>query len=139
MIVMGLASVGVFILPLVASWGVAFSLGLGRMLYWVHSIALGDFLPNVIVGAVMGSTAACFIRNQKLWIASSPALLLCVFYGLYYSFNANPYPWGSWYDFVVIGSWLVLVSAAVFCAQVILKRRQRGNSSQSPTVFAPIP
>src|ERR1700683_4315516 len=68
-IVITFAGISAFLLPLVTAWCIALSLHLGRTWYWVHSIALGDFLPNVILGSILGLATARLIRHRKLWLA----------------------------------------------------------------------
>ena len=124
LVVVCLTSVAVFLLPLVSAWFVGISLHLGRTLFWVHSIALGDFLPHIIIGCMLGLVTAWFIRHRALSVALLPAVLLCIFYVLYFSFGPEPYSWGqSRHDFVIICSWLLLIIAALFCARLVLQRR----------------
>ncbi len=138
-IIMILAGIAVFMLPLLSAWFSALSLRLGRTLFWVHSIALDDLLPHVMVGSLLGLATAWLIRHPKLWLAILPTALLCLFYGLYFSFGSTPYPWGhSRFDFVMIGSWMLLVAAALFSGRVVLKRRQRDDPTFQPIAAAPV-
>ena len=124
LIVVCLTGIAVFLLPLVSAWFVGISLHLGRTLYWVHSIALGDLLPHIIIGCLLGLVTAWLIRHRTLSVASLPAVLFCIFYGLYFSFGPEPYSWGqSRRDSVLVCSWLLLIIASLFCARFILQRR----------------
>jgi hypothetical protein len=133
------AGVAVLALPLFAALFVTLSLQLGRTLFWVHSIALGDFLPHIIVGSLLGFATARFIRHGKLWLALMPAFLFCLVYGFYFCFGSTPYPWGkTWLDFVIISNWFLLVAAALLCARMVLKRRRLGDAMLQPAAVAPV-
>jgi hypothetical protein len=119
-----LTCVAVFVLPLVSAWFVTISLHLGRTLFWVHSIALSDLLPHAIIGCLLGLVTALLVRHRKLSVALLPAVLICIFYVFYLSFGSDPYHWGqSWHDFVLVGSWLLLIVVSLFCARFVFQRR----------------
>ena len=124
LIVSCLTGIAIYLLPVVSAWFVAISLRLGRSLFWVHSIALGDLLPHIIVGGVLGLLTAWLIRRRALSVALLPAVLLCTFYGLYFSLGSYPHSWGyGRHDLVLVCSWLLLIIASLFCARFVLQRR----------------
>jgi hypothetical protein len=138
-IIMVLAGVAVYALPLLAALFLTVSSHLGRTLFWVHSIALGDLLPHFIVGSLLGLATARFIRHQTLWLALMPAVLFCLVYVLYFCFGSVPYPWGkSWQDFVIVSNWLLLVAAALLCARVVLKHRRPDDTTLQPAAAGPV-
>lgn len=135
----GLAGIAAnFLLPLVSAWCAALSLHLGRTLFRVHSIALGDFAPHIITGIVLGVVTASLIRHRRLSLALLPSILLCVFYALYFSFGPYPHPWGTALsrDIVLVADWLLLIAASLLCARLILPRRQANKALQA-TAAAP--
>ncbi|MGD0813995.1 MAG: hypothetical protein ABSA83_10355 [Verrucomicrobiota bacterium] len=145
-IVVVLAGIAIFLLPLVSAWISEFSFRLARTLrsqhqltlFWVYSIAMFDLLPHFIVGSLMGLATARFIRHQKLWLASMPALLFCLFHFLYYSFGPFPLHWDSWWTFVIIGDWFLLGAATLLCARVVLRHRRPDDTTLQPVAVAPV-
>jgi hypothetical protein len=111
--VMLLTGIVVFLLPLICAFFTPF-----------HSIAMVHLLPHAIAGSLPGFAAAWVIRPRTLSLAFLPALLLLLFYLLYMLFGSERYPWGqSRHDFVMVSNWLLLLGAALFCAQIVLWRR----------------
>ena len=132
-IVAGLTGVAILLLPLVSAWCAALSLHLGRTLFQIHSVAVGDALPHVMIGCFLGLAAAWLIRHRNLFLALLPPVLVCAFYMLYLSFGPYPHSWGqSWHDFVLVFDWLLLVAASFLCARLILRRREP-NHAVEPT------
>jgi hypothetical protein len=128
-IVVGLSGIAAFLLPLVSAWCDALSLHLGRTLFQIHSVAVGDLLPHVVIGFFLGFAAAWFIRHRWLSLALLPSVLICAFYALYLSFGPYPYPWGqSRHDFVLVVGWVLLVTASFLCARLVLRRREPNHS-----------
>lgn len=125
-IILGLAGAAVYLLPLVSALFGLLDIRLGRTLFWVHSTILGDFLPHIIVGALLGTVAGWLVRHRKLSLASLPSVLFVVFYFLYSSFGPYPYHWGQvfWLDLRLVGDWLLLLIASLICARFVLRRRQ---------------
>jgi hypothetical protein len=136
-LIAGLTGVAIFFLPWLEACLVRISLHLGRTLFRVHSTVFGDFLPHIIVGALLGVIAAWLVRHRKLSLALLPSVLFSVFYFLYFSFGAEPYHWGQvlWLDLVIVSDWLLLLIASFVCARFVLRRRQPNNSLQ-PTATA---
>ena len=111
-----LAGLGLFLLPLFAACFAAI----------VHSLTLAYLLPHAIIGGLLGSAAGSLIRRKNLLVAGLPAVLLSGFYLLYLSIGRQRYHWGqSRLDFVIVASWLVLLTAALFSAALALKVRAR--------------
>lgn len=134
-VVVGMGSVAVFWLPLVAAWCIMFSSLLGRTSVSVHSIVLGDLLPHVLIGCFLGYVTAWFVRHQKVVVAISPSVILSTFYLFYNSLGPLPYPWSrSWLDVVLVADELLLIAASWMCAWYVLKRRQSKQSLQPKDV-----
>jgi len=125
-LIAGLTGVAILFEPWLAAWFIRISLHLGRTLFWIHSTVLGDFLPHIIVGALLGTAAAWLVRHRKLSLVLLPAVLFSVIYFLYSVFGSEPYPWGGvfWLDAVIVGDWLLLVITSFICARFVLRRRQ---------------
>jgi len=137
-LVAGLTGVGILLEPWLAACFGVISLHIGRTLFWVHSTVLVDFLPHIIVGALLGAAAAWLVRHKRLLLALLPSGLFVVIDFLYSVFGAVPYPWGQvfWLDLVLVGDWLLVVVASIICARFVLRRRQP-NTSLEPTPTAP--
>jgi uncharacterized membrane protein YeaQ/YmgE (transglycosylase-associated protein family) len=137
-LIVGLTGLAMFFLPWLSACFVRISLHLGRTLFWVHSTVLGDFLPHIIVGALLGVIAAWLVRHRKLSLALLPSVLFSVFCFVYFSFGAEAYHWGQvfWLDSVIVGDWLLLLIASFVCARFVLRRRQP-NTALEPTPTAP--
>ena len=137
-LIAGLTVVAIFFLPWLEACLVRISLHLGRTLFWVHSTVFGDFLPHIIVGALLGVIAAWLVRHRRLSLALLPSVLFSVFYFLYFSFGAEAYHWGQvlWLDLIIVSDWLLLILASLFCARAVLRRRQP-NTALEPTPTAP--
>jgi hypothetical protein len=136
-IIIGLAVAAVYLLPLLSACIDALSLHFGRTLFWVRFIALDNLLPPVVIGSLLGLAAAWLIRHRKLYIACLPAVAVSAFYALYSVFGPVQIPWSwSWFDFVIIGGWLLLIAASLLCAWFILRKRQP-NTALEPTPTAP--
>ncbi|MGA9451380.1 MAG: hypothetical protein WBW41_08565, partial [Verrucomicrobiia bacterium] len=86
-IILGLAGTAVFLLPLVSALFGILDVRLGRTLFWVHSTILGDFLPHIIVGALLGTVAGWLVRHRKLSLVLLPSVLFVVFDSLYSVFG----------------------------------------------------
>lgn len=134
LIIGSLAWITTFILPLVSAGFTVISLHIGRTLFWVHSILLGDWLPHIIVGCLLGLVAGRLIRHRKLSIAMLPSVLYCIFFFCDMSFGAEPYPWGQviWLDLVIVSEWLLLLAASLVCARIVLKKRLPSGQSPAP-------
>jgi len=133
-IIIGLAAASVYLFPLLSALFGILSVHLGRTLFWVHSIMLGDFLPHIIVGALLGIIAAWLVRHRKLLLVLLPSVVFVVFYFLYSVFGAVPYPWGQvlWLDLVWVGDWLLLMIASFICGRFVLRRRQPSTAPSAP-------
>lgn len=134
-LISGLTCVAIFFEPWLAACFAEISLHLGRPLFWVHSTVLMDFLPHIIVGALLGIIAAWLVRYRKLLLVLLPSVLFVVIYFLYSVFGAVPYHWGQvwWLDLVFVGDWLLLMIASFICGRLVLRRRQpnRGAAGNS--------
>jgi len=137
-IVIVLTCISVWLLPTVTVWFAGLSLRLGRTLFWVHFITLGHLLPHAFVGSLLGLSAAWLIRHQKLSLALLPAALHSSVYSLFSVFGPVKYPWGqsTKWDFIIVGSWFLLIVTALLCARVVLRHRHCDYSAQ-PTAAAP--
>ena len=82
-LIVGLTSAGILFEPWLAACFARISLHIGRPLFWFHSTLLVDFLPHIIVGALLGAAAACLVRHRKLLLASLPSVLFVLIYFLY--------------------------------------------------------
>jgi len=133
-VIIGLAAASVYLLPLVTALFGILSIRLGRTLFWVHSIILCDFLPHIIVGAMLGIIAAWLVRHRKLSVVLLPSVFFVVFDSLYSVFGAVTYPWGKvwWFDLAFVGDWLLLMIASFLCGRFVLRRRHP-NIAPSPT------
>ena len=133
-VVVCLPAVAVFLLPLFTAWFTPTSLRFGQIAFF----AVGQLLPHTVIGCSLGVVAARLIRHRTVYVALLPSVLVCGFYVLYLSFGPIAYHWAqSRYDFVLIASWLLLVTASFLCARFILRRRQPNHSLQpTATRFA---
>jgi predicted branched-subunit amino acid permease len=145
-IIIGLAGIGVYILPL---WSPNDPNGLlnkhlanhvGPTLYWFLWLTL-YLIHFAIIGCLLGSAAGWLTRHRELSIASLPSVLLCLFYVIVKRFKHGF--WGVpnflgwfWIHFFIIGRWFLLIAASLICARFILRRRQP-NKSLQPTATAP--
>jgi hypothetical protein len=134
-VIAGLTVVAIFFLPLLSACFGLISLYLGRTLFWVHFTVLDEFLPHIIVGALLGSVTAWLVRHRSLSLAVLPSVLFSLFYFLNSVFGAEPYSWGRvfWLDSIFAGDWLIMVIASIICAGFVLRRRQ------PVTVLEPLP
>jgi hypothetical protein len=146
LVIIGLAGIGVYILPL---WSPNDPNGLlnkhlanhvGPTLYWVLWLTL-YLIHFVIIGCLLGSAASWLTRHRKLFIASLPSVLICLYYVIFKHFQHGfwlvPNAWGwFWIHFVLTGRWFLLVAASLICARFILRRRQP-NTALEPTPTAP--
>ena len=125
-LVAGLTGVAILFEPWLSACFARISLHVGRPLFWVHSTVLVDFLPHIIVGALLGVITGCLVRHQKLLLTLLPSVLFCVVYFLYSVFGAVSYPWGQvlGLDLVFVGDWLLLILASFICGRVVLRKRQ---------------
>ena len=136
-----ITGIAVFLLPLVLdcsnviSEHLRHSLYSGHSLFWVHtflwiqSFALGELLSYVIVGCMLGLATAWLIRHRKLALASLPAILLCIFYFLFFSFVGEHHSRGQLRpDVVLVCNWLLLVIASLFCARFCFTENVRPNN-----------
>jgi hypothetical protein len=138
LLIAGLTYVATLFEPWLAACFGTISVHIGRPLYWVHSTVLVDFLPHIIVGALLGIIAAWLVRHRKLLLVLLPSVLFVVFDFLYASFGPYPYHWGQvwWLDLVFVGDWLLLTTASFICGRFVLRRRQP-NTALEPTPTAP--
>jgi len=128
-VILALAGVSVFVLPMVSACCATLSLHVGRRPLLLVLMALDNLLPSILVGAALGIIAAALLRHRRLALALLPAVFLCLFYVSYDFFG--PYPLGrSWFDIVFVGSRLLLVAASLLCARVVLRRRQPNKASE---------
>ena len=125
-IIICLAAASVYLLPLVSALFGILSVRLGRTLFWVQSTVLCDFLPHIIIGALLGVIASWLVRHRKLLLLLLPSVLFVAFYFLYSVFGAVPYPWGQvwWLDLRFVGDWLLLMMASFICGRFVLRKRQ---------------
>ena len=130
LIIACLVSITAFFLPLVSAWFATISLHLGRTLFWLHLIVLGDLLPHIIIGCLLGLATAWLIRHRKLSIAMLPSVLFCIFYFCYLSFGTEPYYWGRviWLDLVILSDWCLLLVTTFVSAQFVLKKRPQPSN-----------
>jgi hypothetical protein len=129
-----LAGIGVFVLlPGLCALFVGLSLQIEGTLYRAFLSELGELLASALVGGLLGVAGGRLIRHRKLGVALLPSIVLGLFCFLHLSFSAIRYPWGqSWFDFVLVANWLVLIAASRLCATWALHRRDRDRQAPRP-------
>jgi hypothetical protein len=131
-LVLATTAAGILLLPFISALFVRLSLSLDMFVY-LHPIT-GDFLPHVVTGVTVGVVGALISQTKKIVVPTIPGLLVCVFYALYGTFGPIPYPWnGTYYDAVLVGSWISLVLSCLWISMVLLRKFR----NESRTSFGP--